>query len=210
MKRCTLIAVGALIACCVVGYANAEVIVPIGPFTGDLSEGFETQPPGQFDVFLDVFGGQGIVQTVNGNAAIIVASSWSFFGTVFPYGGSYFMGSAGPAVEWIFSVPALSFGGYFTTNSGVNDAVASFFDANGVPMGSLPVTAPANNSWVWNGWTVIGGGPGIGRVVIDGLNPYGGGFIMHDDMEYTKIPAPGVLGLFAIGLGMARRRRRTV
>ena len=207
MKRCTLIVVSALIACCVVGHANAQ-INPIGPFTGDKSEGFETQTPGRFDVFIDVFGGQGIVQTVNGGAYVHITSGWSFFGIVYPHSGNYFMGSAGPALEWIFDVPALQFGGYFTTNSGVDGAVASFYDEANNLMASLPVTAPANNSWVWNGWETQG--VGIKRVVIDGNNPYGGGFIMHDDMQYTAIPAPGVLGLFAIGLGMARRRRRTV
>ncbi|MEE9293890.1 MAG: hypothetical protein V3W34_02850 [Phycisphaerae bacterium] len=205
MKKCTLIAVSALIACCVVGHANAQ-IVAIGEFTGDLSEGFETQPPGQFDVFIDVFGGQGIVQTVTGGAGVHITSGWAFNGTVFPHGGSFFMGSAGPALEWIFDVPALQFGGFFTTNSGTSDAVASFYDEFDNLLASLVVTAPASNNWVWNGWETQG--VGIKRVIIDG-NAFNGGFIMHDDMQYTAIPAPGVLGLFAIGFGMARRRRRT-
>ena len=205
MKRCTLIAVSALIACCVVGPANAQII-PIGPFPFDKSEGFETQPPGQFDVFIDVFGGQGIVQTVTGGAFVHITSSWGFNGTVFPHGGSFFMGSAGPALEWIFDVPALQFGGYFTTNSGTSDAVASFYDEANNLLASLPVTAPASNNWVWNGWETQD--VGIKRVVINGNNPFGGGFIMHDDMLYTAIPAPGALGLFAIALGAARRRRR--
>ena len=208
MKRSTLIAVSALIACCVVGQANAQ-IVPFDVFIGDHSEGFEVVPPGgPFWVSIPVFNDTGVVQTVDGSVGVHITGSWQFFGTVFPHSGSRFMGSTGPALEWIFDVPALSFGGYFTTNSGTSDARALFYDVNNVLLADLLVTAPANNSWVWNGWETQG--VGIKRVVIDGNNPYGGGFIMHDDMQYTAIPAPGVLGLFAIGLGLARRRRRTV
>ena len=206
MKKCTLIVVSAIVACCVVGQAKAQ-IVPIGEFTGEKSEGFETQTPFQFDVFIDVFDGQGIVRSVNGGAFVHITTSWSFNGIVFPHGGSFFMGSAGPALEWIFDVPALGFGGFFTTNSGTSGAVASFYDEDDNFLASLDVTAPASNNWVWNGWETQG--VGIKRVVIDGNNPFGGGFIMHDDMQYTAIPAPGVLGLFVIGLGMTRRRRRT-
>lgn len=206
MKKCTRTVVSALIACCVVGHANAQ-IVSIGPFTGDQSEGFESLPFGFFTSH-PVFGNTGVVRTIDGSSTLLIASSWSFNGIVFPHSGSRFMGSAGALPEWVFDVPALNFGGYFTTNSGTSDAVAFFYDDANNLLGSMPVSAPANNSWVWNGWTTQG--VGIKRVIIDGNNPFGGGFIMHDDMEYTVIPAPGVLGLFAIGLGMARRRRRTV
>ncbi|MEE9129982.1 MAG: hypothetical protein V3T84_08180 [Phycisphaerales bacterium] len=206
MKRCTLIAVSALIACGVVGHANAQ-IVPIGEFTGDHSEGFESLPFGFFTSH-PVFDNTGVVRTIDGSETLIIASSWSFMGIVFPHSGGRFMGSASALPEWVFDVPALQFGGFFTTNSGTSDAVAHFFDVDNNSLGSLPVIAPADNSWVWNGWETQG--VGISRVVIEGNNPFGGGFIMHDDMQYTAIPAPGVLGLFAIGLGMARRRRRTV
>ena len=207
MKKCTLIAVSALFACCVVGHANAEAISTIGPFTGAQSEGFESLPFGFFTSH-PVFNNTGVVRTIDGSNTLNITSGWSFFGTVFPHGGSRFMGSAGALPEWVFDVPALRFGGFFTTNSGVDGAVAFFYDEFDNLLASLPVTAPANNSWVWNGWETQG--VGIKRVVIDGNNGFGGGFIMHDDMQYTVIPAPGVLGLFVIGLGMARRRRRTV
>ena len=205
MKRCTLIAVSAIIVCCVVGHAKAQ-IVPIDAFAGDHSEGFESLPFGFFSSH-PVFDDTGVVRSIDGSGGLLIASSWSFMGIVFPHSGSKFMGSAGPLPEWVFDVPALRFGGFFTTNSGTDDAVAFFYDDADNLLASLPVTAPANNSWVWNGWETQG--VGIKRVVIDGNNPFGVGFIMHDDMQYTAIPAPGVLGLFAIGLGMAGRRRRS-
>lgn len=207
MKRGTLIAVSAIIACGVAAHANAQ-IVPIGEFTGDQSEGFEALPIGFFTSH-PVFDNTGVVQTIDGSNTLLIAlRGWSFMGIVFPHSGLKFMGGSIALPEWVFDVPALQFGGFFTTNSGTSDAVAFFYDEFDNLLASLPVTAPADNSWVWNGWETQG--VGIKRVVIDGNNPFGGGFIMHDDMQYTAIPAPGVLGLFAIGLGMARRRRRTV
>ena len=206
MKRCTLIAVSALIACCVVGHANASII-PINQFTGLKSEGFETQTPFQFLPSYNVFNNQGVVQQLGAGQGLHITTGWSFFSTVFPRSGDYFMGGAGVNAEWVFDTPALKFGGFFATNADVAGAIAIFFDDQGNMMGQANVAAPLGNNWAWDGWETTG--VGIKRVQIIANNGWGG-FIMHDDMEYTPIPAPGVLGLFAIGLGMARRRRRTV
>ncbi len=206
MKRCTLIAVSAFAACCVVGQANAQIVL-IGEFVGEKSEGFETQTPFQFLPSYDVFNNQGVVQQLGAGQGLHITTGWGFFSTVFPHSGTYFMGGAGVNAEWEFSTPALRFGGFFTTNADVPGAIASFFDDQGNMIGQQDVTAPLGDNWTWNGWETTG--PGIKRVQIVANNAWGG-FIMHDDMQYTAIPAPGVLGLFAIGLGMARRRRRTV
>ncbi len=116
------------------------------------------------------------------------------------------MGSAGPPVEWVFDTPALMFGGYFATNSGTDDAIANFYDENDdLIAGGLVVPAPAtSNAWVWSGWETTG--PGIKRVEIIGNNPFGGGFIMHDDMEYPAgcgggaIPTVSEWGLIILTL----------
>ena len=206
MKRCTLIVVSAIIACCVVGHAKAQ-IVPIGEFTGEKSEGFETQTPFQFLPSYDVFDEQGVVQQLGAGQGLHITTGWSFFSTVFPHSGSFFMGGAGVNAEWVFDTPALRFGGFFATNADVPGAIALFFDDQGGMIGKADVTAPLGDNWAWNGWETTG--PGIKSVQIISNNQFNG-FIMHDDMQYTPIPAPGVLGLFAIGLGIARRRRRTV
>ena len=206
MKRGTLIAVSALIVCCVVGHANAEIIA-INEFTGQKSEGFETQTPFQFVPSYDVFDGQGVVQQLGAGQGLHITTGWGFFSTVFPHSGTYFMGGAGVNAEWVFDTPALRFGGFFATNADVPGAIAIFFDDEGSMIGKADITAPLGNNWAWNGWETTG--PGIKSVQIIADNGWGG-FIMHDDMQYTAIPAPGVLGLFAIGLGLARRRRRTV
>ena len=206
MKKYTLTVVSALIACGVVGRANAQIIA-LGEFTGDKSEGFETQTPFQFLPSYDVFDGQGVVQQLGAGQGLHITTGWSFFSTVFPHGGARFMGGAGVNAEWVFDTPALRFGGFFATNADVPGAIALFFDDAGNMIGQADVAAPLGDNWAWDGWETTG--PGIKRVQIIANNGFGG-FIMHDDMQYTAIPAPGVLGLFAIGLGMARRRRRTV
>ena len=94
----------------------AGAIVPIGPFDGDKAEGFETQPPFQFERSYDVLGSQGVVQQFGAGQGLHITTSWLFFGVVFPHSGTYFMGGAGVNAEWVFDVPALRFGGYFTTN----------------------------------------------------------------------------------------------
>lgn len=171
----------------------AGPISAIGPFAGTFQEGFESFPFGQFVVQLDVFGGEAVVRTTDGSANVHVTGCWSFFGQVCAHSGQKFMGSANPPVEWVFDTPASMFGGYFATNSGTDDGIANFYDENdNLIAGGLVVSAPqATNAWVWNGWETTG--PGIKRVEIIGNAQWGGGFIMHDDMELTAgdPPVPG-------------------
>ncbi len=206
MKKYTLIAASVLIAFCIVGQANAQIIT-IGEFSGEFTEGFETQQSGQFQSSYDVFEGQGVVQQLGAGQGLHITTGWGFFSTIFPHSGGHFMGGAGVNAEWVFDTPALRFGGFFATNADVAGAVALFFDEDNGMIGKLDVTAPLGDNWAWNGWETTG--VGIKRVQIIANNGFNG-FIMHDDMEYTAIPAPGVLGLLAIGIGsMSRRRRRT-
>ena len=206
-KRSTLIVVGTIVACCVVGQAKAQIFF-VDEFVGEKSEGFETQTPFQFERSYDVFDGQGVVQQLGAGQGLHITTGWSFFSTVFPHSGDFFMGGAGVNAEWVFDTPALRFGGFFATNADVAGAIALFYDEAGALIDASDVTAPLGNNWTWNGWEVATIGPGIKSVQIIANNGFNG-FIMHDDMQYTAIPAPGVLGFFVIGLGMARRRRRT-
>lgn len=180
MKRNILVSLA--VAFAAMPFAFGQV-TPIGPFTGQHQEGFENQPSGQFLPLLSVLDNTATMKGTNGNATMHVTGSWGFFGTVFPHSGTRFFGSAGDPVRFDFTPPVEKFGGYFTTNSGVDDATAIFYDAAGNTLATLNVSAPASNQWVWNGWqsTVP-----LARIDVIGKNPYGGGFIDMDDLESTE------------------------
>jgi hypothetical protein len=113
------------------------------------------------------------------------------------------MGSWVP-LEWEFDLPARKFGGFFATNSGADDATAYFYDADENLLAALTVTAPADNTWVWNGWE---SDTPISRIEVIG-NGVGSAFIDYDDMELTPIPAPGVFPALALSAPLLRCRRR--
>jgi hypothetical protein len=180
----------------------------IGPFEGVRSEGFEGMETGPNYVSqLSVLGGGGIVRTVDGAPAIIVAIGWEGEGIVWPHGDRLFMGSSQGAVEWVFDTPAQRFGGYFATVMNVSDATALFYDADGNLLDSLSVSVPASpwvRSWTWNGWESTDAN--IKRVQI--IGNFGlGGFIMQDDMQFTPVPEPSVMTLLSVAGGMITFRR---
>lgn len=203
MKGLRALSALAVVGCA--GIAGASIFT-IGPFVGDYFEGFEGPeiPKHQFLPSYNVFQGNAVVNQVGAGQGLHVTTGWGFFHTIFPHGGQYFMGGAGVNAEWVFDVPALQFGGYFGTNANVPGATAHFYDEGGGLMGTLPVTAPLG-SWAWNGWETTDPG-GIKRVQIIANNAYSG-FIMHDDMQYTLIPAPSALALLGLGTLALRRRR---
>ena len=89
---------------CLAATAAAQV-TSIGPFSGDHSEGFETQPNNPpfvqcianrvFDATADLCG-------ANGNASMHMTSSWSFMCQIFPHGGSRLFGSTGDPALFTF------------------------------------------------------------------------------------------------------------
>ncbi len=156
-------------------------VTAIGPFTGDLSDSFETQPRGQFLGTYQVFGGSNHIDSI-GAPNLLITGSWSFFGVTFARTGQVFMGGAGCNQSYVFPGGASKFGGYWCTNTDMPDAVATFYDMSNTLIGTLPVTAPTNGSWTWNGWqsTVP-----LGHVDVIAANRFGG-FIDMDDMEMTN------------------------
>jgi hypothetical protein len=183
--------------------ASAQ-IVSIGPFTGALSDSYETQTRHQFLASYPVFGGLGTVASTGG-ANLHITTGWSFFFSTAPHSGQAFLGGAGVNYQFTFTAPAFQFGGYFQTNADSPNGTATFFDAlNNQIGGPLALSAP-QGQWAWNGWQYAGG---ISRVVITASNQFGG-YIMSDDIQYNAVPEPATLA--ALGLGAAallRRRRR--
>jgi len=193
----------ALAAAAAMGAVASAAIIPVGEFTGTYQETMETQPHGQFLPKYDTFDGHAVVQQYGSGQGLHVTSGWAFYYTIYPHGGSYFMGGAGVNAEWVFDVPAKTFGGFFGTNADVPDFVAKFYDEDGNLLGEMDGGAPLGQ-WKWNGWETDGAG--IKSVQIIAKNPYNG-FIMMDDLEYTPIPGPAALSLLALG-GLIGRRRR--
>src|SRR2546429_498490 len=106
--------------------ARAQVTTT-GPFTGDQSEGWETQNA-VFVSTIPCFGGGGNECRSIGGSALLITSGWSFQhgSTTYvtnPHGGSKFMGGAGCNYGFYFATPVSRFGGYFCTNADSSDAM---------------------------------------------------------------------------------------
>jgi hypothetical protein len=167
------------LAASVVSAASAG-ITPIGPFTGNAQEGFETQTPGQFVSQLTCFGGLATCNQIGGSQGLHITSGWGYYVSIGPHGGTYFMGGTSQVTaSWEFNPPVARFGGYFGTNYQVPGATATIYGAGGANLGTYPIQSP-QGSYAWDGWEANGGDV-ITRVDI--TNAANSGHIMHDDLE---------------------------
>ncbi|MEO6709920.1 MAG: hypothetical protein ABI054_09775, partial [Planctomycetota bacterium] len=137
----------------VLSAAASAQIVTTGPFTGQQSDGFETQTAGVFSTCIlgRVFNNTADLCDPMGNSAHITGG-WGFFCSIGPHGGTRLFGSAGGPAEYTFDSPATKFGGFFGTNSGTADATVEFYDISNNLISTATATIPANCSWTWNGW----------------------------------------------------------
>lgn len=191
-----------LLASCVFAQLTA-----IGPFSGLYQEGFEGAdlPKFQFLPHYDVFGGAGDIYQVGSGQGLHITTGWGYYYTTYPHGGQYFMGPTyGVGVRWEFDVPALRFGGYFTTNYQSSGATAYFYDVNGSQIGVMPIQAIAGNStWAWDGWEST-----VPIKAVEIFSNWGAGHIMHDDMQYDPVPEPATFAALGLGLVALFARKR--
>jgi hypothetical protein len=158
-------------------------IVPVGPFTGDATDGFESQPTQNGVLCLEsrLFGDRADLCARSG-PFLYVANGFGGSGTIFAHSGMRcsFSGQGGATIE--FDAPVQSFGGWFGTISSVSGGTAHFYDATGNLIGTQPISATActlNCGWTWNGWTVSGG-PFIKRIDVGAGSGAGYGLALDD------------------------------
>ncbi len=164
------------------------------PFVGSSQEGFEAStmpnymcPPCFYNGCLPDLMFQK-VGTVCANSAHITGG-WSFRCQINRHGGTRMYGSTGSPTTLNFDKPARRFGSYMGTNAGEGpDAQMDFYSPEGNLIATKTAFFSQNCEWRWNGW--VSNVP-IGRIVITGNNPFGGGFVMLDDMEYDPFEGGG-------------------
>ena len=158
--------------------ASAQVTT-IGVFTGAAQENFDTYPQvvGTLCIPNRVFGATADMCTIGG-AFCLTTSGWGFSCSISNYSSPRFFGSMGGATEIIFDTPIAKFGGYFGTNSNVDDGTIEFYDAAGALIATSPVDADADCAWHWNGYQ---SSVAVKRVVLS--SNYGGGFLDMDSLE---------------------------
>jgi hypothetical protein len=171
-----------LFAAAVVATAATSLAqTPIGPFTGQHSEGFETYGLVLFTPCMPsgVFNGTAQLCTPT-SSGCHTTGGWSFMCQIGTHSGGWLFGSAGGHVEFTFPQPAFQFGGYFGSHSGSPDATVNFYDAGNNLLGSVTAGIPADCQYYWNGWSTT---VGFSRIEVIGNNPFGGGFVIMDDLE---------------------------
>jgi len=195
-------------ATCAVSAAFAQ-ISPIGAFAGSMTEDFESFPNynagGNYDVLPVMSGAATFSSNPAGSNQLWIydpaAASWglSGHGAATVHGGLqgfglFNGGSAGVDATLTFTSPILRFGGWFATDSTVNNMTVSFFDAGGVQIGLTQNVTTASSTMVWFGWESTVGVKSIGFG--SDIAP-----VMDDIQADAAVPEPATI--IALGLGIA-------
>jgi hypothetical protein len=182
---------------CLAAAASAQ-ITTIGPFVGDHSESFETQPtspPFVQCITNRVFNGTADLCDPNGGTSMHITGSWGFMCTIFPHSGSRLFGSTGSPALFTFDADVNQFGGYFGTNSWAagnpsnHTVTVEFFDRPGNMIGSVLANVTADCQYNWNGWSST---TGIASIRITN-SAFGGGFVNLDSLE-VSVGGGGTVG----------------
>jgi len=181
-------------------------IMSVDPFTGDATETWETiAPPGPTPGPVDILDDQATAHDTLTNNVMIAFNLVSFETgeEIFARNGNFM---AGAPTGWFtveFDTPVEQFGTYIGTVDVVSGGQVSFFDDADNVIGTVPLDLPLNE-WQWHGWR---SDQPFSRIEIQG-DPTPGTPIVLDDTQANFVPAPGSVGLLAMGGVAALRRRR--
>jgi hypothetical protein len=158
-------------------------IVPVGPFVGDHSEGFENglftyQETACVQPF--ILGASGTLCDSTGMGTFL-GSTLIGNCTVTPHSGTFWVWTQEGFATYQFGQDVARFGGYFASAGYHPDITVRFYDAAGALIDTQVGSVPADCAWHWNGWESQGNP--FRRVEVLLNNPFGGKFAVMDDMQ---------------------------
>ena len=158
-------------------------IVPVGPFTGNASESFESiQMPFVELPCAEPFAFGSVASLCDSTGlGIYMGANWQGACSLQPRTGMYLASANNGVAVFIFGQDVSSFGGYFASLGFYTDATVRFFNASGQLLGTKTANIPANCTWVWNGWQATGSQ--IRSVEVASNNGLNGQLVMMDDLE---------------------------
>lgn len=163
--------------------ASAQ-IVPVGPFTGANDESFEQLASWQTECYpLRILEGTADLCAPGGKT--VVAGTAHCSCPMQPIGTMHAMASNGGHMRITFGSPARRFGGQFGLNCSVPDGRADFHDETGALIASLPLTIPADCTYRWYGFEVVGGPPIASVELISNLPT--GVHLLVDDLQVDYV-----------------------
>ena len=183
--------------------AHAQ-IVPIGPFTGALSEGFETGSQWMFTHEESAFNGTATFKSAASWGALHTTSGWMYYTNLERRSGTRLMGTIAASYTIEFQGAVNQFGGYFGSNFHTPNGKITFYDVNGAVIGSPTTLLAPQGAWEWNGFNST---VGIKKIRIDGIQGNNGA-ILADDLQIQAVPEPATMSALGLGAAAMLRRRK--
>ena len=196
------------VAALLLGANTRAAVTPIGPFTGSLSETWES-----FNDYLtgpryladptSIMGGGAFIS--NSLMSVYLTNSSRSFGLGSSGNAQVADGAKGMGLDGFaqtatitFVNPVVDFGGYWGANTPPTPATVSLLFSDGSLEG-FTYSSPGLGILEWHGWHFATGITSIS---------YSGDFVVVDGLQANVIPEPATAVLGALGVGLLVLRRR--